>query len=446
MKTEKRFIKLTNADAAWLHMEEPHNPMMITGTFLFETPVDPDWLRFTIERRLLRYERFRMRVSTRRSTGTVSWVLDDKFDLNRHFTVCSLPEAAGERELFELVSDLMSTQLDLKIPLWHFHLVRNYQGGSALIARLHHAIADGIALMKVLLALTDPEPTAPAERDEEPEIKESSRRTRRLKVPKLHASREIFPRRNPLELIDVAREAGKLGKMLLLEAEPKTPLRGALGLRKLAAVSRPIPLEDVKAARRRIGGTVNDILMAALTGGLRRYLARRGYQPGQEVSVRAVVPVDLRKSSDSHLGNKFGMVFLALPVGLDTPASQFAEVKKRMDALKSGPQAVVVFGLLSAVGTIPAELQTHVVEFFGSKSTLVVTNVPGPEKELYLAGQAIKGLMFWVPQSGRLGLGVSILSYGGQVRVGVACDQGIVSDPEQLVNDFHAAYDELVNP
>jgi hypothetical protein len=158
-----------------------------------------------------------------------------------------------------------------------------------------------------------------------------------------------------------------------------------------------------------------------------------------------VVPVDLRQPHHADLGNRFGMVFLALPVGLETPAEQFAEVKRRMDALKSGPQAVVVFGLLSAVGTIPAELQTRVVEFFGSKSTLVVTNVPGPDKQLYLAGQAITGLMFWVPQSGRLGLGVSILSYGGQVRVGVACDDRLVTDPETLVEDFHAAFDQLVD-
>lgn len=439
-----RSIPLTNADAAWLHMEEPHNPMMVTGMFLFETPVDPDWLRFTLERRLLRYERFRMLVAMPRM-GKPSWQLDEGFDIHRHFVVCKLQDGATEGDLLHLVSDLMSTQLDLTRPLWQLHLVQNYRGGSALIGRLHHSIADGIALMKVLLDLTDPEPTAAPERDEQPEIRESSRRRRR-KGPKMHASREISVR--PLELIDVARQhlaaAGKLGKMLLLEGEPHTPLRGSLGPRKLAAVSRPIPLEDVKAARRRIGGTVNDILVAALTGGLKRYLARRGFTPSSEVSVRAVVPVDLRRSSDAHLGNKFGMVFLALPVGLDTPLEQLAEVKKRMDALKSGPQAVVVFGLLSAVGTIPAELQTRVVEFFGSKSTLVVTNVPGPAQQLYLAGQAITGLMFWVPQSGRLGLGVSILSYGGQVRVGVACDQGLVSDPDQLVEDFHTAFDALV--
>lgn len=441
--TERVFIPLTNADAAWLHMEEPHNPMMVTGVFLFETPVDPDWLRFTLERRLLRYERFRMRVSTRKS-GATSWTLDEKFDLNRHFVVCSLPEGAGEPELLQFVSELMSTQLNLKIPLWQLHLVTDYRGGSALIARLHHAIADGIALMKVLLNLTDPEPTAPPERDEQPEILESRRRRRR--GPKMHASREFQVR--PLELFDVARShlaaAGKLGKMLLLDGEPDTPLRGPLGPRKLAAVSRAIPLEDVKAARRRVGGTVNDILVAALTGGLKRYLARRGFTPESDVSVRAVVPVDLRRNSEAHLGNKFGMVFLSLPVGLETPGEQLAEVRKRMDALKSGPQAVVVFGLLAAVGSIPAELQTRVVEFFGSKSTLVVTNVPGPDKQLFLAGQAITGLMFWVPQSGRLGLGVSILSYGGQVRVGVACDQGLISDPDQLVEDFHAAYDALV--
>ena len=440
--TDTKSIPLTNADAAWLHMEEPHNPMMVTGMFLFQTPVDPDWLRFTLERRLLRYERFRMKVQMGR-LGKATWIRDEAFDINRHYVVCSLPEGAGEPDLLQFVSELMSRQLDLTVPLWQLHLVRNYQGGAALIGRLHHSIADGIALMKVLLTLTDPEPSAAPEADEQPEIPESRRRRR--PGPKMHASREISVR--PMELIDVARKhleaAGKLGKMLLLEGEPHTPLRGPLGPHKLAAVSRPIPLEDVKAARRRIGGTVNDILVTALTGGLKRYLARRGFAPEQDVSVRAVMPVNLRRSSDAHLGNKFGMVFLSLPVGLQTPAEQLAEVRKRMDALKSGPQAVVVFGLLSAVGSIPAELQTRVVEFFGSKSTLVVTNVPGPDKTLYLAGQAITGLMFWVPQSGRLGLGVSILSYGGEVRVGIACDQGVVSDPDQLVDDFHAAYEQL---
>lgn len=443
MPSKPRTIPLTNADAAWLHMEEPNNPMMVTGMFLFERPVDHEWLRFTLERRLLRYERFRMKVEFP-VLGRPRWALDKDFDIDRHLVSWRLPPQSGESDLLEFVSDLMSSPLEQSAPLWQLHLVQDFQGGSALIARLHHCIADGIALMRVLLDLTDPEPSPPAERDEQPEVRESPRRR---KGPKMHASREITVR--PMEMIDVARKhlaaAGNLGKMLLLEGEPMTPLRGPLGPRKRAAVSRAIPLEDVKAARRRIGGTVNDILVAALTGGLKRYLARRGFEPAPDVSVRAVVPVDLRQPHHADLGNRFGMVFLALPVGLETPAEQFAEVKRRMDALKSGPQAVVVFGLLSAVGTIPAELQTRVVEFFGSKSTLVVTNVPGPDKQLYLAGQAITSLMFWVPQSGRLGLGVSILSYGGQVRVGVACDDRLVTDPETLVEDFHVAFDELVD-
>ncbi|MCE7875367.1 wax ester/triacylglycerol synthase family O-acyltransferase, partial [bacterium CPR1] len=175
MPSKPRTIPLTNADAAWLHMEEPNNPMMVTGMFLFDQPVDHEWLRFTLERRLLRYERFRMKVEFP-VLGRPRWTLDKEFDIDRHLVSWRLPPQSKESDLLEFVSDLMSCPLDQSIPLWQLHLVQDFQGGSALIARLHHCIADGIALMRVLLDLTDPEPSPPAERDEQPEVRESPRR------------------------------------------------------------------------------------------------------------------------------------------------------------------------------------------------------------------------------------------------------------------------------
>ena len=160
--------------------------------------------------------------------------------------------------------------------------------------------------------------------------------------------------------------------------------------------------------------------------------------------VRAVVPVDLRRRSGEELGNKFGLVFMNLPIGIADPREQLAAVKAFMNELKESPQAVMVLGLLSAVGTIPAELEKRVVGLFGASATAVLTNVPGPQEPLLLAGKEISSLMFWVPQSGGLGLGLSILSYNQQVRVGIATDAGLVDKPELLVQDVEAAFEELL--
>jgi WS/DGAT/MGAT family acyltransferase len=415
-------------------MEDPTNLMMITGLFLFPERLDAARLRATLEERLLRFDRFRQRARSRGAARPV-WEGDPAFALDHHLVPCRLPPPADQKTLLDLVSELMSQPLDRERPLWQLHLVENLREGSALVARLHHAIADGMALMRVLMSLTDevpgtgngpvPSPPGPGAR-------------RALVGEGLTVG--------PRVMLDLARKhveaAAELGR-LLLDSEPPTPFKGRLGRAKRAAVSRPIPLEAVKALRHGPQATVNDVLLAALTGGLRGYLVQRGTPLPENLCLRAVVPVDLRRSDEEDLGNRFGMVFVPLPVGLSDPRQRLAEVKRRMDHLKSSPQAVVVFGLLTAVGAAPAELQQRVVDLFGSKATAVVTNVPGPRQTLYLAGSPIQSLMFWVPQSGRLGLGVSILSYNGQVRVGVACDAGLVPDPQSLVARFEESFDEM---
>jgi diacylglycerol O-acyltransferase len=225
--------------------------------------------------------------------------------------------------------------------------------------------------------------------------------------------------------------------------DPPTPFKGPLGVAKRAAWSDPVPLDDVKAAGKALGATVNDVLLAAVTGALRRYLEGRG-TPLKDLEFRAVVPVNLRKPEEEHeLGNRFGLVFLTLPVGIEDPADRLFELKERMDEIKGSPEAVVALGLLGAIGSAPADVERLVVDLFGRAGTGVMTNVMGPRERISFAGVPAREIMFWVPQSGRLGLGVSILSYAGGVSLGVATDAGLVPDPEKILDGFREEFDAL---
>ncbi|HVR06959.1 MAG TPA: WS/DGAT domain-containing protein, partial [Thermoanaerobaculia bacterium] len=227
-------------------------------------------------------------------------------------------------------------------------------------------------------------------------------------------------------------------------ADPKTPFKGPLGVPKRVAWSEPLALDQVKEIGRALGGTVNDVLVTAAAGGLRRYLAHRG-ETRRRLDIRAAMPVNLRPLGRmSQLGNHFGLVFLSLPLGIGDPLARLAELRRRSAALRRSAEAPVVLLILRAIGRVPLAVQRLVVRIFATKATLVMTNVPGPNRTLYLAGKAIRDIFFWVPQSGRVGLGVSILSYRGTVRLGVGTDAGLVPDPEAIVSGFHAELDELL--
>ena len=137
------------------------------------------------------------------------------------------------------------------------------------------------------------------------------------------------------------------------------------------------------------------------------------------------------------LGNKFGLVFLSLPLGIEDPVERLRELKRRMDGLKNTTEPIVAFGILNLIGMMPNRLEDVVVDIFGTKGTVVMTNVPGPRQKLYFAGAGVDQMMFWVPQSGRLGIGISILSYNGEVMIGVATDTGLVPDPDKVVAGFN---------
>ena len=429
---------MASIDAAWLAMEDPTNLMMVTGLLILDGPVDVKRMRRVLDRRLKPFGRFHQKVVRPRTrAGLPHWEDDAGFDVDNHLSHQALPAPGGERELRELTSELMSTPLDFSKPLWHVHVIDGYRGGSAIVTRVHHCIADGIALVRVMLSLTDETPGAKA-----------PAAPRKKPAPGFHIPLDWLPAMlSPDQVIKAARVgahgAYRLGRLVLLPPDPATVFRGDLGRRKRAAWSENLPLDDFKAIGRAYDATVNDVLVAVTAGALRRYMTRRG-QKTTGVSMRASVPVNLRPAAEAHqLGNAFGLVFLTLPVGTADPVKRLAAIKKEMDDLKRSPEAVIAFGVLTLLGYAPVEVEQLGLRFFGSKATAVLTNVPGPRQPLFMAGRKIDQVMFWVPQSGHLGLGISILSYAGGVRLGIATDAGLVPDPDRIVEAFKTEFEAL---
>jgi len=435
--------RMTPLDQCWLQMESPTNPMMITGVLTFAGPVPFDRLLELLRARLVdRYRRFSQRVEASSVGLGASWVPDEDFDLERHVHRIGLPGAGGERELQELVSDLMSLQLDLRRSPWEAHVVEGVGRGFAIVVRIHHCIADGISLARVLLSLADAPPPTPRPRHR-PTIHERLARARELASKVVGGSIEAL--RHPGDVARwVVEETDSAVRLLKLGPDPVTPLRAPLTTRKRCAWSEPLPLEPIKRAGRRDRATINDVLLSVLAGALRSWLLDRDTDVDE---IRVFVPVNLRPMDeplDPSLGNAFSLVVLELPVGLPTHAERLAFVHERMDELKRGHDPEVVYVMLNALGATPRRVESWLVDWLAKKATAIVTNVPGPRERLAVGGAPLSRVLFWVPQSGNLALGVSIFSYAGEVVVGVATDASVVDEPADLVRRFVRQLDEVV--
>jgi diacylglycerol O-acyltransferase len=446
---------LSNVDAAWLQMEDRTNLMVITAVMSFTEQVEFADVKNVIEDRLICHDRFRQRIVTSPMPGVgPRWIEDDTFNLKSHLIRTALPRPCGKAELEELVSNLMSTPLDAGKPLWQFHFVDNYRDGSALIARIHHSIGDGIALVRLLLSMTDDSAAASPRPKAAPRWPKHRNTVAGFWLPEVVNEALFTVRRVTGNLVEEgvktmttpgkaaamakegARAAGVLGRLVTMSADPKTCLKGPLVTVKRCAWSEILPFDAVKAYSKSVDATINDVLLTGVAGAIRHYLISRG-ENVEGLDIRAVVPVNLRPDGPpGELGNKFGLVFLSLPVGTPTRLGRLRELKKRMDVIKNSPEAVVAFAVLNGLGMASAEIEGLAITVFGSKATAVMTNVPGPREPIYLAGTQVRSMMFWVPQSARLGLGVSILSYAGQVRLGVASDTGLIPDPAAIIDHF----------
>jgi WS/DGAT/MGAT family acyltransferase len=453
---------MRKVDTAWLRMESPSNLMMITGMmFLDKLPSYDNFLEM-LEKNFLSYRRFRQKAVI--STAGTYWQDDEFFDIKGHVRRVALPGNANYAELQDFVSDLASTPLDKSKPLWQFHLVENYEDGPVLVSRIHHCYADGIALIQVILSMTSSDRQKSMVLSPDSNNKEYHRKLGVLKSVVNPAKKQFT---NSLKIVNQIKEigletlanpallekgasevadiAGELFNALTLPDDPPTVFKSKLSVRKNAAWADSIELDQVKAIANATGTTVNDVLISNLAGALREYMLKIGDDPN-EIVINATVPVNLRPLEHAkNLGNHFGLVFLKLPIFESNPLKRLKYVHDEMNELKKSKQAIVSFGLLSAIGMAPAAVQTMLLDQFSRKATTVLTNVPGPQVPLYVSGAKVDKIMFWVPQNGTIGMGISILSYNGKVEFGLIVDKNLVSDPENVIKEFPNQFENLLD-
>jgi diacylglycerol O-acyltransferase / wax synthase len=458
--------RMSRVDTAWLRMDNDVNLMMIVGVWLLTPAIPIDALRERVADKLLKYDRFRQKVVP--DAMGAQWVEDEQFDIEHHVVLTALERKAGQSErqaLQHLCGELATTSLDARHPLWQFHLIETYEGGSAMVARIHHCIGDGIALMSVVMSITDGGHEPPKRRRKP--VEDNPHEGDWLADAVLKPLTDITVKAigmygngvaksmdmlaNP-DAVGASLDMAKTGyqvvsdvaALALLADDSPTQLKGKPVGRKRVAWSEPLPLDEVKTVGKGLNCSINDVLLSCVAGAIGAYLRERGEDPaGKEI--RAMVPVNLRPLDQAwKLGNRFGLAPLVLPIGIENPIERVYAVHQRMSEMKGSYQPLLAFAVLAVSGLFIKPVQDAILGMFAKKATAVMTNVPGPAKPLQFCGSTLRQNMFWVPASGDIGVGVSILSYGGGVQFGLIVDERLVPDPQQVIDRFAPEFEKLL--
>ena len=458
--------RMSRVDTAWLRMDSRVNLMMIVGIWLLEPGLALAALRDRLHDKLLPYVRFRQKVV--QEAMSCWWVEDEDFDIDRHVVRDRLVRKRGQSEraaLQERAAELAATPLDPAHPLWAFHLVEHYEGGSALILRIHHCIADGIALSALLMSIADggsgqPQPAAadPPVNGDDDWLADAVVRPLAGAVVQaidfggeavaaalraLADPHEFFSQ--PVRLASTgARVLRDAAALALLSDDSPTLLKGRLAGTKVVAWCEPVPLDAIKAVSKALGCSLNDVLLACVANAVGDYLRERGEDPaGKEI--RAMVPVNLRPPGQAwRLGNYFGLAPVTLPIGMSNPVECVYAVRQRMGELKTSYQPLLAYALLGVSGMLTKPLQDALSDVFLKKTTAVMTNVPGPTVAIRLCGSTLRQSIVWVPSSGNVGVGVSIVSYAGGVQFGLITDSARCAHPQQIIDRFAPQFERLL--
>lgn len=429
----------------------PNSLVTITGMMTFDKPLSIQKLTEIIKTRLLKFERFHKRVILKNKKPM--WHVDETFNLASHIHHIALPDQGDYKILQEVISDLISQPLDESKPLWQVHLIDNYNGGSVVVWRLHHAIADGIALVKVVFSLTGATRAESLRMDIPDEVLSNKKHSFKEDFTQLlHTGKDMYHEaqellNNPAHLKDALSESWditkELGRLFFGESVQGTIYKGELGYSKKTAWSEPLPLDVIKKIGKQHNATVNDILLSLITGALRRHLIK--HKQALDKCIRVVVPVNIRKKDEQiRIHNKIGMLSIELPVHIKESSKRIAYIREKTELLKHSIEPVLIYNLLNILAdVIPTSLEQKFSDFIGTKIAGVVTNVPGPRNVIYMAGVKVKDIMFWVPQTSPLGIGVSIISYNNKVCLGVVTDVNLVSDPDAIVKGYYKEFEVM---
>ncbi|MBP6671038.1 MAG: DUF1298 domain-containing protein [Gemmatimonadales bacterium] len=418
-------------DAIWL--QDSATNLMVINAVITTDRLDVATLREAFRVRVIeaeggrRYDRFYQRV--RREGARPYWEDDPDFDIARQIIPAREAGLETRAALQRFVGEEAGRPLPPDRPLWQIQLVEQFEGdGSALVVRVHHCIGDGMALVAVIFALmeemTAEHPSAPARGGIRPSAG--------------------APGRGLLKALLIPLAApGILIKRLLWWPDRHALHGPAVSGKKVVAWTAPLDLAVVKAAKNRLGATVNDVLMASVSGAVSRYLARHA---GQSITqFRISMPVNVRRpDAPLRLENRFAAVPLTLPAGISDLGTRVTAVKARMDELKRSVAPIVVYGIqVTLLTVLPHGVSRWLIDFLANKCTAVVTNMPGPQRLVTLAGRQVRGMMFWVPQRADIGVGISVLSFAGKVQVGVIADARLLPDAGLLVEAFEEEFAAL---
>jgi len=422
--------RITPNDAIWL--QDSATNLMVINAVIITDHLDLRTLRTTFQQRILEgedsetFERFRCRVGG--SGRRRYWELDPEFDLKRHIVAAQGKRLHGPEAIQAYVGREANQALDPDHPLWQFQLITGQgEDETVLLLRFHHSLGDGEALMGLMLTLADELPGKRRQANRSARFAQGGRW-----LPQLMRSASI------------AMSAPGILLRRLTWIPDRSPMHGPpLSGTKRVAWTHPLDLDVVKRATQQIGATVNDVLMASVSGAFSHYLLDHGGAAPSRFLVS--MPMSVRALAKSaRCGNYFAPVPLELPAGAGVHGNRILAVKERMDQLKGSPAPLVIYHLQRALVTyLPNPVSRFLIDFFANKCSAVVTNVKGPSKELTLKGRKVRSMMFWVPQRARIGIGISILSCSGRVQVGVIADEALVPNPAELIQAFEDEFETL---
>jgi WS/DGAT/MGAT family acyltransferase len=450
--------RLTGLDSSFLHLEQGPAHMHVASTVLFEGPT-PDYEDFRdhIESRLHLVPRFRQKLRfVPFGQGRPRWVDDPQLNLAYHIRHTALPKPGSDEQLRILAARIFSQRLDRSKPLWEMWLVDGVEGGRfALVSKAHHALVDGVSGMDITTVLfdatADPEPLPEAEpwvprpEPSEAEVLGEALLERATNPAEIvRGARAVFraPRRAVRAAVDGLEAAGTFARAGL--GAPASPFNVEIGpYRRFAIVQAS--LDDLKRVKNAAGGTVNDVVLAAVAGALGRYLRGRGHST-HELELRAMVPISVR-TADEHgaLGNRVSSYMAPLPVWCDDPLERLAAVSAAMGDLKQSKQAVGATLITQLSDFAPPTLAGQAARLQSRQRffNLVITNIPGPQFPLYLMGRELLAVFPMVPLAKRQAVCFGIMSYNGQVNFGITGDYDAIPDLQALAADLEASLEEL---
>ena len=458
--------KLTPLDASFLHLETRHTHMHIGGVAIFEPSplgtgeeLHEEIIRI-IEPRLDLMPRYRQKVAfLPLSLDTPVWVDDPDFDINNHVVRAALPRPGGDRELQHFVGRVFSRQLDRRRPLWEMYVIEGLRDGRwALLFKTHHAMVDGISNLELVTTLldTDPEPYDPGTQESRWTAEHTptsldlllgSLRERLSRPQRLISSARTIAS-NPARLRQALQNtASGLAATAETIRAPRSIINGRTGATRAYVYNR-FPLAEFKLVKDMFGGTINDAVLAAVTGGLRQYLLAHDVDPDDEDNaLQALCPVSIRDEQErTALGNRLALLLVRLPIDEANAEARLARVRATVDRLKARKQAVGADFLLKLAGFAPSTLHAMVARASLRQIgfNLVVTNVPGPQFPLYFRGarlvEAFPVAFLYEGQQ----VAIAIFSYMGWLNFGYLADAHGVADVDVLAKSVEKSFKDLV--